>query len=1451
MVPFRRKRLELHPQLRRFFLSAAGLIILCLVAAAAAAAAGTAGGGGASGAGRRLLSAEERARLAHARSRAEQLARLGMVGVRGREAQAEAAQRRAAARKGYDRLVRKARRASARAGDDWCRGLSDGLHGDARAHPPLRAYFRCSSFSLAGLFFCPGAARFDEEEGRCVEGRRAAESAAAGEEMAALWIGSSSSGSSSNSSGRNRGYSEEDDVYGPSRAAGRAHKGLTGRKDGKAGFRRASLEDAARTDGRSLSGSEKSVPSSSSSGAGIVLDTAAAPAAAAPAAAPSSPAPVAPLVDPQATAELNALLAFKASIIDVNNVLRSWVVPRHATNSTDPYSFVCLWRFVACSNPPKATAAGAGAAAAPRRVMAVQIEENDEGTIGIIMASTRNITSAIAMSVEDSTSGFLSDGSSSSSSSSSSSGGGGSSSTAIPPLLPQEFSSLTALQNLTIKNSQDYPVIAGLIGAFPTQLSACSSLRKLDLAFHRIIGGIPDSISQFKSLRELRLDFNLITGSLPTGLFYLPSLESLELPNNAISGSIPPQVSLLSKTLMHLDLNHNHLSGSLPEEIGQLKKLGIKPFNAGLSLQNNNLSGLLPASISNLHSLQWLDLSYNQFSGSLPQGGAFLSTLSQLAILQISSNHFTGSLPLSFACTTSVFALSLAVNQFWGTLPGSLDACAPMLTDLDVSSNNLTGPLPPTLWKSLEGAYMLGRLVFSNNSFSGSLSPAFAGIATLALFDAGNNNLSGLLPDLKSCPIATALNSIYLGNNSFSGSIPPGFVCKQLQYLDLRNNSLSGDLPDVLVGLNSGQLKNSTTAPAAAAAAAPAILKASPHLAQLNLSHNSFRGPIPLGGNCKNLIHLRLDHNNFSGPAAPGALATCRNLNYYDASSNQLTGTAAEVVDKLTRVVGVVSVRLGGNRIQGEIPPAVSTLSSLRELNLSGNVLLGSIPDALSLLNRLQVLDLSGNSLSSSLPSSLGSFRFLSLLDVSRNGLSSSIPPQLAPPFLPFLALLNLSHNAFSGAIPFGFSNANTTATALDFSFNRLSGEIYPGNLSLLPASAFAGNPDLCGGAGYPACPTPPGQSLSTGAVVGIVVGCMAVLVTLVVGLWYWLFFQRASGLEGGTMLVFERLDFKLSIRSIVDATDNFSNKFLLGRGGFGSVYKATLADGRDVAIKRLAVGSTQGQREFEAEMHTLGAVRHRNLVVLVAAYLSRPPSQERLLIYDFLPGGSLDHVLAKDMPTGDGDGSGEGGGKGAPPHPMRQWEVRRNILAGTARGMKYLHHNCIPGIIHRDMKPANVLLTDSFEAKVADFGLAREIETGKTHMSTSVFGTIGYLAPEYSQRGRLSFKSDVFAFGVLVLQVITGKLPTDEDLAERGLSRWVGANPIANIVDRRIDDREKFMDEIKAVVTLGLRCTSRVAADRPSMAEALQLLEELSAFAQGMGGDGEKGGWGGEEKDA
>nr|GMC74880.1 proline-rich receptor-like protein kinase PERK15 [Ipomoea batatas] len=207
-------------------------------------------------------------------------------------------------------------------------------------------------------------------------------------------------------------------------------------------------------------------------------------------------------------------------------------------------------------------------------------------------------------------------------------------------------------------------------------------------------------------------------------------------------------------------------------------------------------------------------------------------------------------------------------------------------------------------------------------------------------------------------------------------------------------------------------------------------------------------------------------------------------------------------------------------------------------------------------------------------------------------------------------------------------------------------------------------------------------------------------------------------------------------------ATDNFSNTNLLGQGGFGYVHKGVLGDGREVAIKKLKVGSGQGEREFQAEVEIISNVHHFHLVSLVGHCIS---GAQRLLVYEFVPNKTLEFHLH---------------GKGLPP---MSWEIRMRIALGSAKGLAYLHEDCRPKIIHRDIKAANILLDNNFEPKVADFGLARLNPDADTHVSTRVMGTFGYLAPEYALTGKLTEKSDVFSFGVMLLELITGRRPIDK----------------------------------------------------------------------------------------
>ncbi|KAI5072978.1 hypothetical protein GOP47_0013084 [Adiantum capillus-veneris] len=294
----------------------------------------------------------------------------------------------------------------------------------------------------------------------------------------------------------------------------------------------------------------------------------------------------------------------------------------------------------------------------------------------------------------------------------------------------------------------------------------------------------------------------------------------------------------------------------------------------------------------------------------------------------------------------------------------------------------------------------------------------------------------------------------------------------------------------------------------------------------------------------------------------------------------------------------------------------------------------------------------------------------------------------------------------------------------------------------------------------------------------------------------------------------------------LVIATGGFAKSNLLGEGGFGSVYKGTLSGGQLVAVKQLKVGGEQGDREFRAEMEVITRVHHRHLVSLVGYCLS---GSQRLLVYDYVPNGNLDHHLH---------------GKG---RAILDWPTRMKIAIGAARGLAYLHEDCNPKIIHRDIKSSNILLDKNFNAQVSDFGLAKLTSDIKTHVTTRVVGTFGYLAPEYASSGMLTEKSDVFSYGVVLLELVSGRKPVDptQSCGEESLVEW--ARPLLLRMNRE-DDLELMADpflngaydqkEMLRVVAAAAACVRHSAAKRPRMGQVLRALEDdvaLSDLNQGV----------------
>lgn len=306
---------------------------------------------------------------------------------------------------------------------------------------------------------------------------------------------------------------------------------------------------------------------------------------------------------------------------------------------------------------------------------------------------------------------------------------------------------------------------------------------------------------------------------------------------------------------------------------------------------------------------------------------------------------------------------------------------------------------------------------------------------------------------------------------------------------------------------------------------------------------------------------------------------------------------------------------------------------------------------------------------------------------------------------------------------------------------------------------------------------------------------------------------------------MFERPLLRLTLADILRVTNNFCKTNIIGDGGFGTVYKAVLPDGRTVAIKKLGQARMQGNREFLAEMETLGKVKHRNLVPLLG-YCSF--GEEKLLVYDYMVHGSLDLWLRNR----------------ADALEVLDWTKRFKIAMGAARGLAFLHHGFIPHIIHRDMKASNILLDADFEPKVADFGLARLISACETHVSTDIAGTFGYIPPEYGQSWRSTTKGDVFSYGVILLELLTGKEPTGADFKEiegGNLVGWVRQmikkGKVAEVLDPVIASgawRVKML-QVLQVATL---CTSDDPYRRPTMLQVVKFLKEIEGFPRKLGLD-------------
>ncbi|CAM6046160.1 unnamed protein product [Sphagnum compactum] len=509
-------------------------------------------------------------------------------------------------------------------------------------------------------------------------------------------------------------------------------------------------------------------------------------------------------------------------------------------------------------------------------------------------------------------------------------------------------------------------------------------------------------------------------------------------------------------------------------------------------------------------------------------------------------------------------------------------------------------------------------------------------------------------------------------------------------------------------------------------------------------------------------------------------------------------------------------------------------------INLSGKELRGTI--TLRKLSWLQVLNLSSNHFGGEIPASLANCSTLQVLtygcperserNLHSNNLTGEIPAALAS--LENLKYLNLENNRLQGEIPASLVDAGLTrglsflyGNNVDLMFTRQR----PRSVRILAVDQVANStPEEAAGRGTSTTfSTATGRSnrksgnLSIGAILSICI-CVFVLSKIFLGtLCYRKWVKQHSTCEiklsGGKMVMFQQSGKATpSSKAVLRQTEKLKQSDVIGSGGFGIVYKLVLDDMTAFAVKKLTrVGGPECERGFERELATLADIKHRNLITLRGYYTT---ADINLLLYDLMSNGNLDSLLHGAYYAHKGS------------NPL-DWDVRLKIAIGSARGLSYLHHDCIPHVIHRDIKSSNILLDDEMEAHVSDFGLAKLINPQDTHVTTIVAGTLGYLPPEYMETGKVTEKGDVYSFGIVLLELLTGMRPTNEVFKTNDFNmvQWA-KNLVQNGHPEDIFDGWILGscpdEELMTALDIAFQCVDAVASSRPSMLQVVKMLERI-----------------------
>ncbi|XP_068659070.1 receptor protein kinase TMK1-like [Aristolochia californica] len=799
-----------------------------------------------------------------------------------------------------------------------------------------------------------------------------------------------------------------------------------------------------------------------------------------------------------------------------------------------------------------------------------------------------------------------------------------------------------------------------------------------------------------------------------------------------------------------------------------------------LQVKNLGLIGPLPQNFNKLSKLTNLGMQHNSLNGKLPS----FSGLSELQYAYLGNNNFDTIPSDFFNGLDKLQAMSLEYNPLnkSGWILPSVLKNSPQLVNLSLINTNVGGPLPEFLGEMPS----LTALKLSYNSFTGQI-PASYGTSSFQILWLNNNGLTGPIDAVGSM---FSLKQLWLNSNQFTGAIPASIGnCSSLSELWLNNNQLVGIIPLELTSLPLQVLKlDSNTLMGS--------IPTFPKEVNVTLSSNSFCQPEP-GIPCSPQVTALLSfvsHVNYPITLADSWVGD-------DPCANNWLGVSCKKRK-------VATVNLPGHGFNGTLSPSLAALDSLENINFAGNNLSGVIPDNYTQLKSLKQLNLQDNNLQPPVPKFNTAVRMV--LDGNKllNGGGTESP--LTPGSSRSPSSPNSSPDAgSSGDASHRGSSRQSSKRALKLWV--ITASVLVLFLLLLISVWYIFRKKKKGITAVPP-PVVVHPRESSDSEVKIVIADRTNQSSSITA-------RDSQSIGSSGAQVFESGNLVISVQVLRKVTNNFASHNELGRGGFGTVYKGEFEDGTLIAVKRMEsrVITYKALDEFQSEIAVLSKVRHRHLVSLLGYSIE---GNERLLVYEYMPQGALSKHLFQ--------------WKKLNLEPL-SWKRRLNIALDVARGMEYLHSLAQQSFIHRDLKSANILLGDNFRAKVSDFGLVKLAPDSKQSVATRLAGTFGYLAPEYAVTGKVTTKADVFSFGVVLMELVTGLRALDDDRPEenRYLVEWfwrVKSNKekLMSATDQSLGVNEETFESIAIIAELAGHCTARDPNQRPDMGHAVSVLSPL-----------------------